>query len=154
MSYCTIGDVCKAFPTFQRNRVNSPQDVDIDKWIANWAARIDAALEGRGLNLDTFVPSARQAAFLAAINENGAVAELGSALQGALTLQPGEYSLPAERRRQAEAMLKQIAAGAYDKLFGVKASGSFGGIGGAETDKADTPEALGDNRAFGRNDET
>ena len=158
MSYCTIDDVVKAFPNFQRNATGSVQDADIEKWIANWAARIDAALAERGVNLDTFVASARQLALLAALNEDGAVAELGSALQGTLTLQPGEYSVPASRRRSAEAALKQIIAGGCDVLFGMATAtpattSKFGGIGGAETAKEDTPEALEENRAFGKNQE-
>ena len=39
-----------------------------------------------------------QANFLRALNRDGAIADLGDALQGNVSLQPGEYSLAGERR--------------------------------------------------------
>lgn len=154
MSYATVDEICAAFPTFVRAAPGSVADAQIQKWIDDWAARIDSALLERGVNLATFVPTTRQANFLRGINVDGAVAELGAALQGTLTLQPGEYSLPAARRRSAERTLKQMAEGEHDALFGLEAEGmKFAGVGGAETTVDETPEDRGENRSFGKGQE-
>jgi len=151
MSYCTVDEVCAAFPTFARGATGSIADAQITKWVDDWAARIDSALLGRGLNLATFIPTTRQANFLRGMNVDGAVAELGAALQGSLTLQPGEYSLAAARRRSAERTLKQISDGEHDTLFGVEVEGAkFAGVAGAETTVDETPEDLDENRSFGK----
>lgn len=158
MAYCTVDEVCGAFPNFARMATGSITDVQIQKWIDDWTSRIDSALLDRGVAVDTIALTTRQQNFLRAVNADGAVAELGLALQGSLTLQPGEYSLAAGRRRSAERVLAEIIKGSHDVLFGVgtatpATTTKFGGIGGAETDAADTPEALEENRSFGKNQE-
>jgi hypothetical protein len=154
MSYCTVDEVCAAFPTFERGATGSISDAQIQKWIDDWAARIYSAVLARGADLATLVLTATQTNFLRGLNVDGGVAELGAALQGSLTLQPGEYSLAAARRRSAERTLREISEGNHDTLFGVETKGAkFAGVGGAETDAADTPETLGENRSFGKGDE-
>jgi hypothetical protein len=151
LSYATVDEVCAPFPTFQRSAAGSISDAQIQKWIDDWAARIYSAVLARGADLATLVLTAAQSNFLRGLNVDGAVAELGAALQGSLTLQPGEYSLAAARRRSAERTLKQIADGEHDTLFGVQTEGAkFAGVAGAETTVDETPEDLGENRSFGK----
>lgn len=145
MSYCTVSDVVKAFPGFQRNAAGSLQDIEIDGWIDNWAGRIAAALAERGLVLATFEPSDDQTNFLKGLNEDGAVGDMASALQTQISTQSGEIAVGASRGRRAEATLKKIAERGYDKFFGIQTSASFGGIGGAEGESdtiSDTPGRL------------
>ena len=154
MSYATVDEVCAAFPTFQRGATGSISDAQIQKWVDDWAARIYSAVLARGADLATLVLTAVQTNFLRGLNVDGGVAELGAALQGSLTLQPGEYSLAAARRRSAERTLKQISDGEHDTLFGVEVEGAkFAGVAGAETTVDETPEDLGENRGFGKNQE-
>ena len=153
MGYCSVSEVVKPYPSFVRNAPGSVQDSDIEGWIEAWASKIHSAFLTRGVDLDTLTPTQRQSAFLGSINMDGAAADLGQALQGPITLQPGEFSIPAARRRSAERMLKEIAEGMHDALFGLGggATATFGGVGGAERAKEDTPEALDENKSFGKN---
>jgi len=151
MSYCTVDEVCSEFPRFLRNQEGSVSDAQIAAWLEQSAARIDAALAERGIIPSAMVLTAGQSDWLAALNQDAGVGKLGVTLQGNVTMQPGEYSLPANRWRNFEKTLGAIKDGTYDKFFGIAAGPSFGGVGGAEVPKEETPETLGDNRAFGKN---
>jgi hypothetical protein len=95
--------------------------------------------------------SADQIAFCQGLNADAAIGELGRALEGNVTLQAGEISLVAGRRRNYESMLADIRLGRYDAFWNAP-SRLWGSTGGAETDKT-TPCERGENRAFGRNQE-
>lgn len=151
IAFCSVNDVANDYSGFVRNATSSISDIQIEGYISNWAGRIKAALKRRGVDLATFEPDEDQEAVLRAINFAGASADLGLALAGQVTLQ--QASQPAVRRREAEDGLKEIAEGLHDDLFGVRTSGSLGGIGGAEVSAEDTPEALEENRSFGKNSE-
>ena len=53
MSYCTVDDVCTAFPRFVRNAANSIQDTQIQDWIDDRKARIRGAFLARLIDPDT-----------------------------------------------------------------------------------------------------
>jgi hypothetical protein len=155
MSYCTVDDVCTAFPRFVRNSSGSIQDSDIQDWLNNWKARIRGAFQSRQIDPDTLRLNADQAAFLRALNLEAGMAELGSALEGNVTLQPGEYSLPASRRRSCERQIEEIKKGLYDAMFSqlarhVEIEPLFGGTAGGETDR-ETAQDRGENKAFSKN---
>jgi len=153
LAYCSVNDVCAAFPQFAPAAAGSVSDAQILIWIEDWTARIYSAFLTRGINLSSLTFTAIQTSFLQALSIDGAAAELGAALQGVISLQPGEYSLPAARRRSAERVLKEIREGIHDALFGVTPAGtSFGGIGGAETTPGETAEDLEENRSFSKGD--
>jgi len=152
MSYSTVDEVCSEFPRFQRNQAGSVSDAQIAGWLAGFAARIDSALAERGIVVADLTLTAAQAAWLAALNQDAGVGKLGVVLQGNVTMQPGEYSLAAARGRQYEKVLAGVHDGVYDKFWGIQTKSKFGGVGGAEVAKTDTPEALGENRAFGKDD--
>jgi hypothetical protein len=149
--YCGITDVTHAFPSFQRNATNSVQDSQIQSWIVQHAARIDAALIQRGFDpQNPPVPlTSRQISWLQVLNADAAIGELGRALEGNITLQPGEISLVGGRRKNYETVLADIRLGRFDQFFGLK-SRMWGSMAGAETDKS-TPYSREENRAFGRN---
>lgn len=154
MGYCQISDVTKAFPRFVRNATGSVQDADIQGWIDQHAARIDAALMQRGF--DPQAPptpglSARQQNWLVILNADGAIGELGRVLEGNVTLQPGEVSLVSGRRKNYETVLADIRLGRYDNFFGL-VSRIRGSIAGAESTQ-DAPEDRRENRGFGRTQE-
>ena len=164
--YCSITDVTNAFPSFQRNAPGSIQDAQIESWISIHAIRIRAALVQRGADpgspnlpgwpAGSTLPSglalsADQVTFLQGLNADMAIGELGRALEGNVTLQPGEISLISGRRRNYEAVLEDIRKGRYDAFFSLQ-SRLWGSTGGAETGKS-TPGQRGENRAFGRNQE-
>lgn len=154
-AFCTLEDVCTAFPQFQRQQPGSVSDDDIQGWIDDKKSRIRATLLSRGYDTDALVLNDDQKRFLRALNRDGAIPDLGDALQGTLTLQPGEYSLPAMRRKTYETVLKEILAGVYDRLFNPTAkiadvASQMKAVGGAETDGS-TPADRGENRRFGVN---
>jgi len=153
MSYSTVDEVCSEFPRFQRNQAGSVSDAQVADWLEQFAARIDSALAERGIIVANLTLTAAQAAWLANLNQNAGCAKLGLVLQGTVTLQPGEYSLAASRMRDFEKVLRQVSEGVYDKFWGIQTTSKLGGVAGAEVAKEDTPEALGDNRAFGKNQE-
>ena len=93
MSYCTVDDVCTAFPRFVRNAAGSISDTQIQDWIDDRKARIRGAFLARLIDPDTLALTVDAGNFLRALNRDGAIADLGDALQGDVTLQPGEYSL-------------------------------------------------------------
>lgn len=152
--YCTIDQVCAAFPQFQRDAPGSIQDSEIQSWIDGKKARIRAALLSRGFDPDAQTNAADAQNFLREMNRDGAVAELGQALQGTVTLQPGEYSVAAERRKSFYAALTAMSKGDYDSLFQPLISSTqdvtpqLSGIGGAEVPESSTPLAMGKRRAF------
>jgi hypothetical protein len=155
MAYCTVDDVCTAFPRFVRNATGSVQDTQIQGWIDDRKARIRAALVARNIDPDAETPTSDQAAFLRALNRDGAIADLGDALQGGLALQPSEYSLAGSRRQSFERQIKEIKEGLYDALFStlarhVEIEPLLGGIGGGETDRS-TAFDRGENKAFSKN---
>lgn len=156
MSYCTVDDVCTAFPRFARNAVNSIQDTQIQDWIDDRKARVRAALYARAIDPDAMALDADQAAFLRALNRDGSIADLADALQGNVSLQPGEYSLAGQHRVSFERQIKEIKEGLYDKFFApssartVEIEPTFGGIAGGETDHS-TAFDRGENKMFSKN---
>jgi hypothetical protein len=155
MSYCTVDDVCTAFPRFVRNAAGSVQDTQIQGWIDDRKARIRGAFLARLIDPDAVTLTADQANFLRALNRDGAIADLGDALQSELTLQPSEYSLAGSHRQGFERQIKEIKEGLYDALFStlarhVEIEPLLGGIGGGETDRS-TALDRGENKAFSKN---
>ena len=156
-AYCDVADVASGFPQFQRNQKGSIQDSQIQGWIADRKARIRSALLTRGYDPDVLVLTEDQTSFLRALNRDGAMADLGDALQGTVTLQAGEYSVAQARRKSYETVLAEIKEGLHDQLFQPDVSRTtdvtpqLRGIGGAETDPFTTPVDLNQNRFFGKN---
>ena len=156
MSYCTVDDVCAAFPRFARNAANSIQDTQIQDWIDDRKSRIRAAFFARKIDPDAMTLTSDQANFLRALNRDGAIADLGNALQGNIALQPGEYSLAGARRKSFELQIQEIKEGLYDKLFStlarsVEIAPLLGGIAGGETDRS-TAFDRGEDKAFSKNE--
>ena len=163
MGYCAISDVTDAFPSFQRQAAGSISDARIQTWIDQYASRIRAALMQRGVdpgwNSGTSVGTASlpggatisvdQSNWLLLLNADGAIGELGRALEGNVTLQPGEISVVGGRRKNYEMVLAAVAKGAYDAYWGLP-SRLAGSIGGAEEDHT-TPRQRDENRQFGIN---
>ena len=155
MSYCTVDDVCTAFPRFVRNAAGSIQDTQIQNWIDDRKARIRGALLARLIDPDAMELTTDQGNFLRALNRDGAIADLGDALQGNLVLQPGEYSLAGERRKSFERQLAEIKQGLFDALFSgvarhVEIEPLLGGVAGGETDRS-TAFDRGEDKAFSKN---
>jgi hypothetical protein len=155
MSYCTVDDVCTAFPRFVRNAPNSIQDPQIQDWIDDRKARVRTAFFARNIDPDAMTLTTDQANFLRALNRDGAIADLGDALQGNIALQPGEYSLAGARRKSFELQIKEIKEGLYDKIFSaiartVEIEPLLGGIAGGETDHS-TAFDRGEDKAFSKN---
>jgi hypothetical protein len=155
MSYCTVDDVCTAFPRFVRNAPNSIQDTQIQDWIDDRKARIRAAFFARKIDPDAMTLTSDEANFLRALNRDGAIADLGDALQGNIALQPGEYSLAGARRKSFELQIEEIKQGLYDKAFSalartVEIEPLLGGIAGGETDRS-TAQDRGEDKAFSKN---
>jgi hypothetical protein len=153
--YCTIGQVCSAFPFFRRDQGGSIGDSDIQGWIDDRKARIRSAFLTRGFDPDNppNPPLTQdQAAFLRALNRDGAIADLGDALQGQNSLQPGEYSVPKAHRESYENVLKEITKAGHDAMFNTGPLGNiartqdvtpqFLGIAGGATSPCDTPPIL------------
>jgi hypothetical protein len=156
MSYCTVDDVCTAFPRFVRNAPNSIQDTQIQDWIDDRKSRIRSAFFARNIDPDAMTLTTDQANFLRALNRDGAMADLGDALQGNIALQPGEYSLAGARRKSFELQIKEIKEGLYDKIFSalartVEIEPLLGGIAGGETDRS-TAFDRGEDKAFSKNE--
>src|SRR6266446_5986440 len=162
--YCSIDDVARAFPQFQRNQIASIQDTDIQGWIDDRKARIRSALLTRGFDPD--LPpnpplTADQSNFLRALNRDGTIGDLGDALQATITLQPGEYSIASAHRTTYERVLKEITEAKHDRMFQSGPLGSiarkqdvtplFKGVGGAEQDVEQTPMSRQEDRIFGKN---
>lgn len=158
-SYCTVADVCQAFPQFQRGANNSVTDAAIQGWIDNRKARIRSAILSRGSDPDAPLVTGDAFAFVKSLNLDGAIADLGDALAGTMTLQAGEYSLPGARRTSYERVMKELVQGLHDNLFQPTVSRTtsvkpvMSGIGGAETDTVNSiPRGTqGNNRAFTKN---
>ena len=156
MSYCTVDDVCTAFPRFVRNAPNSILDMQIQDWIDDRKARIRSALYARAIDPDTLELTPDQANFLRALNRDGAIADLGDALQGNVSLQPGEHSQAAERRKSFERQIEEIKQGLYDKFFSllaktVEIEPTLGGTAGGETDRS-TAQDRSENKSFSKNE--
>ncbi len=154
MSYCTVDDVCTAFPRFVRNAANSIQDTQIQDWIDDRKARIRSALYARGIDPDAMALTPDQANFLRALNRDGAIADLADALQGNVSLQAGEDAHAAQRRQSFERQVAEIKQGLYDKFFSqlartVEIEPTFGGTAGGETDRS-TARDRSENRAFSK----
>lgn len=155
--YCSVADVCKAFPPFKREAVGNIADSDIQVWIDGRKARIRSALLSRGVDPDAPAVTGDALVFVRALNLDGAIADLGDSLQNTMTLQPGESSLPGARRKSYETVLKEIMDGVHDSLFQpataktAEVRSQFGGIGGGETDLETTPASRSENRIFGMN---
>jgi hypothetical protein len=155
MSYCTVDDVCSAFPRFVRNAAGSIRDTDIQGWIDDRKARIRGAFLARLIDPDALTLSTDAVNFLRALNRDGAIADLGDALQGNVSLQPGEYSLAGEHRKSFERQIGEIKQGLYDALFSglarhVEIEPLLGGIAGGETDHS-TAFDRGEDKAFSKN---
>jgi hypothetical protein len=155
MSYCTVDDVCTAFPRFVRNAPGSIQDTQIQGWIDDRKARIRSAFYARAIDPDAMQLTLDQANFLRALNRDGAIADLGDALQGNVSLQPGEHSLAGARRQSFERQIKEIKDGLYDKIFApviaktVEIEPTLGGTAGGETDHS-TAFDRGEDKAFSK----
>ena len=155
MSYCTVNDVCTAFPRFQRNVAGSIQDSDIQGWIDDHKARIRMAFLARLIDPDAMALTTDQTNFLRALNRDGAIADLGDALQGNIALQPGEFSLSGERRKSFERQIEEIKQGLADALFAavarhVEIEPLLGGTAGGETDRS-TAFERDEDKAFSKN---
>jgi hypothetical protein len=155
MGYCAVDDVCNAFPRFVRNAPGSIQDTDIQGWIDDRKARIRGAFLARLIDPDAMTLTTDQSNFLRALNRDGAIADLGDALQGNVALQPGEYSLAGSHRQSFERQIKEIKDGLYDALFSgiarhVEIEPLLGGIAGGETDHSTTFDR-GEDKAFSKN---
>jgi hypothetical protein len=154
MGYCTVDDVCTAFPRFVRNTAGSIQDTQIQDWIDDRKARIRGAFLARLIDPDAMTLTADEASFLRALNRDGAIADLGDALQGNVSLQPSEYSLAGSHRQSFERQIKEIKEGLYDALFSpearhVEIEPLLGGIAGGETDWS-TALDRGEDKAFSK----
>ena len=154
MSYCTVDDVCTAFPRFVRNAANSIQDSQIQGWLDDRKARIRSALYARGIDPDAMTLTTDQANFLRALNRDGGVADLVDALQGNVSLEAGEESEATARRKSFELQIAEIKQGLYDKFFSqlartVEIEPTFGGTAGGETDRS-TARDRGENKAFSK----
>jgi hypothetical protein len=154
MSYCTVDDVCTAFPRFVRNAANSIQDTQIQDWIDDRKARIRSALYARGIDPDSMALTPDQANFLRALNRDGAIADLADALQGNVSLQAGEDAHASERRNSFERQVAEIKQGLYDKFFSllartVEIEPTLGGTAGGETDRS-TGQDRGENKVFSK----
>jgi hypothetical protein len=137
-----------------RNAPNSIQDTQIQDWIDDRKARIRSALYARAIDPDTLQLSPDQANFLRALNRDGVIADLGDALQGNVSLQPGEHSQAAERRKSFERQIEEIKQGLYDKFFSllaktVEIEPTLGGTAGGETDRS-TASDRSENKAFSK----
>ena len=155
MSYCTVDDVCSAFPRFVRNAANSIQDAQIQGWIDDRKARIRSAFYARGIDPDSMTLTTDQANFLRALNRDGAIADLADALQGNVSLQAAEESHAAERRKSFELQIAEIKQGLYDKFLSsiartVEIEPTFGGAAGGETDRS-TAQDRSENKSFSKN---
>jgi hypothetical protein len=110
-SYCTVADVCAPFPFFKRNQTGSISDAQIQTWIDLRKTRIRSALLTRGFDPDN-PPNppltTDQANFLSALNADGAIADLGDALQSTNSLQSSEFSVSKEHRDTYERILMEI----------------------------------------------
>jgi hypothetical protein len=155
MSYCSVDDVCSAFPRFVRNVAGSIQDAQIQDWIDDRKARVRQALLARLIDPDVMALTTDQANYLRALNRDGAIADLGDALQGNLILQPGEYSLAGEHRKSFERQVAEIKQGLADALFSglarhVEIEPLLGGVAGGETDRS-TAFDRDEDKAFSKN---
>ena len=154
MSYCTVDDVCTAFPRFVRNAANSIQDTQIQDWLDDRKARIRSALYARGIDPDAMTLTTDQANFLRALNRDGGVADLADALQGNVSLQAGEESEATARRKSFELQIAEIKQGLYDKFSSqlartVEIEPTLGGTAGGETDRS-TAHERGENKSFSK----
>ena len=154
MSYCTVDDVCTAFPRFVRNAANSIQDTQIQGWLDDRKARIRSALYARGIDPDAMTLTTDQANFLRALNRDGGIADLADALEGNVSLGAGEESEATARRKSFELQIAEIKQGLYDKFFSqlartVEIEPTFGGTAGGETDGSTAPER-GENKSFSK----
>ena len=154
MSYCTVDDVCTAFPRFVRNAANSIQDAQIQDWIDDRKARIRSALYARGIDPDVMALTPDQANFLRALNRDGAIADLADAVQGNVSLQAGEDAHAAQRRQSFERQVAEIKQGLYDRFFSqlartVEIEPMFGGTAGGETDHS-TAQERSENKSFSK----
>lgn len=175
-AYTTVDAVCGMFGTFVRNGPKGPSDGQIQAFINDEGAQIDAILQRRfqeaiaqppfSGNFATWVDGfgQDQQYLLEKINRFGACGEMGIVF--AATGQTLYQKLAAEYEAKAQTMLDRLNArdkdgkprqqgGDYDFLFDSLAKiesprDTFSGIGGAETDRS-TPEDRGEDRAFGKN---
>jgi len=154
MSYCTVDDVCTAFPRFVRNAANSIQDSQIQGWLDDRKARIRSALYARGIDPDAMTLTTDQANFLRALNRDGGVADLVDALQGNVSLEAGEESEATARWKSFELQIAEIKQGLYDKFFSqlartVEIEPTLGGTAGGETDRS-TAQDRSENKSFSK----
>ena len=155
MSYCTVDQVCSEFPRFVRNAAGSIQDLQIQQWLDQAAARINAALAQRGIGQfinGVFTPvnpfGQGQLDWLTSLNLDAGIGRLGTVFQAQVTMQPGEISIAGQRLKQFETTLNDLRNGRYDNVFGM--ASRITGTAGAEADHT-TPRERGDNTPFGMN---
>ncbi len=149
MGYCTVDDVCSAFPRFVRNAAGSIQDSQIQGWIDDRKARIRSVCMMRNFDPDAQANSTDITNFLRSLNREGAISDLADALEATITTAAGAVALSERHRASFEAELAEIKAGAHDSLFGLVSR--VAGTAGADTPPDQTPEDTGQNQAFGKN---
>ncbi len=149
--------MASAFPQFVRNATGSIQDSQIQGWIDDRKSQIRSAFLTRGYDPDTQVLTVDQTNFLRALNRDGAMADLGDALQATITLQPGEYSVAQARRSSYSNCLKEIKQGLHDKLFQPSLAKTMDVeplikyVAGSDQDLSSTPNTNQLNQFFGKN---
>jgi len=149
MGYCTVDDVCSAFPRFVRNAAGSIQDSQIQGWIDGRKARIRSVCMMRNFDPDAQTNSADITNFLRSLNREGAIGDLADALEATITTAAGAVALSERHRGSFEAQLGEIKAGVHDTLFGQVSR--VAGTAGADTPVGETPGDTGENQAFGKN---
>lgn len=116
--YTTAAKVAGHFPSFKMTATSQPTQAQVEGYIANYAAIIEAVCIGRGYDLSNLTD--RQIALLNVINEAGAAVDLGTALYGKITTSDSK-----EAKSQYDSYdrnLKMLEKGSFDKLFLEKAS--------------------------------
>ena len=149
MGYCTVDDVCSAFPRFVRNAAGSISDAQIQGWIDDRKARIRSVCMQRNFDPDAQANSDDITNVLRSLNREGAIGDLADALEAIITTASGAVALSERHRASYEAQLAEIKAGAHDFLFGL--ASRVAGTAGADTPVGQTPEDTGQNQAFGKN---
>ena len=150
MGYCTVDDVCSAFPRFVRNAAGSIQDSQIQGWIDDRKARIRSVTMMRNFDPDAQANSTDVANLLRSLNREGAIADLADALEATITTAAGPVALSERHRQSFESQIAEIKNGVHDYLFGQVSR--VAGTAGADTPVGQTPDDTGQNQAFGKND--
>jgi hypothetical protein len=121
MTFTTVDAVATHYPEFRRRfRGADPFGPQIEGRIARVGARLTTLAAGRGYILEDLSNRNPQAyALLSLINEVGAAAHLGEALQCLFGPEefPRGWANPESLRRSYESMVAELRCGTYDRLF-------------------------------------